>query len=209
MYLWNADVLERAPSWRVNQTLKGAELFPKMTWDSTIRRLETWLIPMCCVSFTQVCSSNIMHYDWNLNVILFIIQRIRDQPLTYIVTKECRYLMMTFQLYEVKFFGKTKKITAEFRSIVLSTMTCYMTSSDVFLNGSRNYFNPKSECRISEIGSKMTEYELRPRSSNNISVCFFTDVSIFIFFYPECKNSDIGLNLRFAPLDAATHKEKT
>ena len=156
---------------------------------------------MCCVSFTQVCSSNIMHYDWNLNVILFIIQRIRDQPLTYIVTKECRYLMMTFQLYEVKFFGKTKKITAEFRSIVLSTMTCYMTSSDVFLNGSRNYFNPKSECRISEIGSKMTEYELRPRSSNNISVCFFTDVSIFIFFYPECKNSDIGLNLRFAPLD--------
>jgi hypothetical protein len=157
---------------------------------------------MCCVSFTQVCSSNIMHYDWNLNVILFIIQRIRDQPLTYIVTKECRYLMMTFQLYEVKFFGKTKKITAEFRSIVLSTMTCYMTSSDVFLNGSRNYFNPKSECRISEIGSKMTEYELRPRSSNNISVCFFTDVSIFIFFYPECKNSDIGLNLRFAPLDA-------
>jgi hypothetical protein len=162
---------------------------------------------MCCVSFTQVCSSNIMHYDWNLNVILFIIQRIRDQPLTYIVTKECRYLMMTFQLYEVKFFGKTKKITAEFRSIVLSTMTCYMTSSDVFLNGSRNYFNPKSECRISEIGSKMTEYELRPRSSNNISVCFFTDVSIFIFFYPECKNSDIGLNLRFAPLDGRVDPE--
>ncbi len=54
----------------------------------------------------------------------------------------------------------------------------------------------------------MTEYELRPRSSNNILVCFFMDVSIFIFFYPECKNSDIGLNLRFAPLDV-TEKKKS
>jgi len=76
-----------------------------------------------------------------------------------------------------------------------------MSPSDVVLNGSHKNFNQNSECRTSEIRSKMTEFELRPRSSNNISVCFLTDVSIFIFLYPEGKNSDIGLNLRFAPLD--------
>ena len=59
----------------------------------------------------------------------------------------------------------------------------------------------KSEFVSSEIRTKNKVYESRPRTSNNISVCFGTDIFIFLFIYTEYKNSDIMLNLSLSPLD--------
>jgi hypothetical protein len=43
----------------------------------------------------------------------------------------------------------------------------------------------KSEFVSSEIRTKNKVYESRPRTSHNISVCFGTDIFIFLFIYTE------------------------